>query len=57
MILTICRIVFNNSVHVNIIFISKLSHLKCVIVRWTCRRAKEREREKKRERERMRMSE
>jgi len=33
MILIICRLVFNNSVHVIIIFISKLSHLKCMIVR------------------------
>jgi len=33
MILTICRFVSNNSVYVNIIFILKLSHLKCVIVR------------------------
>jgi len=31
MILTICRLVFNN--FVNISFILKLSHLKCVIVR------------------------
>jgi len=31
MILTICRLVSNNSVHVNIIFISKLSYLKCVM--------------------------
>jgi len=51
MILTI-RLIFNNSVHVNIIFILKLSHLKCVIVRWTCRRAGEREREKEQKRER-----
>jgi len=33
MILTICRLIFNNSVHVNIIFILKPSHLKDVIVR------------------------
>jgi len=33
MILTICRLISNNFVHVNIIFILKLSHLKCVIVR------------------------
>jgi len=33
MILTICCLISNNSVHVNIIFILKLSYLKCVIVR------------------------
>jgi len=33
MILTIYRLVSNNSVYVNTIFILKLSHLKCVIVR------------------------
>jgi len=33
MILTICHLISNNFVHVNIIFILKLSHLKCVIVR------------------------
>jgi len=50
MILTICRLISNNSVHVNIIFILKLK--KCKINMQEGGREKERKSERERERER-----